>query len=110
MQKQYTHIEGFPEWYCVKQLKMSADPDLAYLFKARGKTIHEQPIGSLTLTENHETFYINHPGHGVDTPIYYEKLTNRLFSGYKEKDILVFCEKQLNKLTKIVEECEDRFG
>ena len=110
MEEQYGRIEGFPEWYCVKDLKMRADPDLKYLRKARNKTIHEKPIDLLTSTENNETFYINHPGHGVDTPIYYEKLTNRLFSSYKEKDTLIFCEEQLNKLTEIVEECEQRFG
>ena len=110
MQRQYQHKAGFPEWFCSTKIKMKADSDLEYLIKLRGKTIHEKPIDSLPSTENHETFYINHPSHGVDTPIYYEKLTNRLFSNNKEKDILVFCEGQLNKLTKIVEECEQRFG
>ncbi len=110
MQKQYKRKEGFPEWYCCKQLKMSADPDLKYLIKARDETIHEKPIGSLTLTEGHETFNIHIDSFRFDIPVYYEKLTNRLLSEYNDKEIIIFCEEQLNKLTKIVEECEQRFG
>jgi len=87
---------------------MSADPDLKYLIKARDETIHKVPVDTLPLTENHETFYI--PLNGYDTPVHYEKLKNRLLGGYGNKDAIIFFENQLNKLTKIVEECEQRFG
>lgn len=44
MQKQYKHRNGFEEWYCPKQLKMIADPELKFLKKARDAAIHTETI------------------------------------------------------------------
>ena len=48
MQKQYKHRDGFAQWYCQKQIEMSADPELEYLNDARVEAVHTEPVATGT--------------------------------------------------------------
>jgi len=44
MQKQYSHCNGFAEWYCPNKIKMSEDSGLKYFNKARVEDVHKKPV------------------------------------------------------------------
>lgn len=108
MQQQYCHQDGFIEWYCDQQVKMKKDQDLIILNKARVDIIHKKPIATIL-----EFTLIPIPNSKVVKDIY-EKMTfnvdKRAFQiNGEEIDIIKFSETQLNKLIRLVEECERRF-
>jgi hypothetical protein len=121
MQKQYRHRNGFSKWYCPKQIDMEADPELKYLNKARVEAIHTEtietgatrikpsPIG-LTIGEKGtpETEQVKEAESKPSTQSS-PKTVRRFFPEFKGMDVIEFGEKQLAKLSKVVEDCEKRF-
>lgn len=125
MRKQYAHCNGFAKWYCQKKKKMSADPRLKYLQKARNTDVHADTHGKPLKTGATRKIQIK-----VDAIVVKEgapvaeqpkkaepklptqsspKTVRRWFPKFGRVDVVPFCESQLGKLTKLVEECEKRF-
>ena len=126
MQKQYKtgkskkDRKDFDEWYCPKQLKMIADPELKYLNKARDEAIHTETIetgatriktSSLGLTVGKDTPEAEQVNEAESKPSAQSspKTVGRFYPEFKNRDVIEFGEKQLAKLTKVVEDCEKRF-
>ena len=122
MQKQYKHRDGFAEWYCRKQIEMSADEELKYLNNARVEDIHKEPVHTGATREvgcsvdvilvpedeqANETELEPHTQSSSKTSSL--KTVRRFFPKFGEVDVTEFCESQLTKLTMIVEECENHF-
>nr|CBH38659.1 hypothetical protein BSM_21360 [uncultured archaeon] len=121
MQKQYRHRNGFSKWYCPKQIDMEADPELKYLNKARAEAIHTETIETgatriktstlgVTIVEKdtpeaEQVKEVESKPSAQSRP----RTVRRFFPEFKDMDVIEFGEKQLAKLTKIVEECEKRF-
>lgn len=121
MQKQYCKVSGFPKWYCQKQTEMIADDDMSYLNKARVETVHKKPtttginaVGRM----RHDVQLIKAdvppppPVEGVeqgDNKKTTSNIVGYTFVDYHNTDVVPFCESQLNKLKKIVIECEDKY-
>jgi hypothetical protein len=121
MQKQYKHRNGFEEWYCPKQLKMKGDPELKFLKKARDVAIHRETIETGATREKTSSIGLTTVGNGTpETEQVKEaeskpsaqsspKTVRRFYPEFKGMDVIEFGEKQLAKLTKVVEDCEKRF-
>ena len=123
MQKQYKRRDGFAEWYCPYQIKMSADPELKYLSKARIEDVHIEPVSIETEATSSIAGIINLIKEGCDeskseysTEVKLKPLAQntptivrRCFKYFGGVDVKEFCEKQLEKLAKFVEECENNF-
>jgi hypothetical protein len=126
MQKQYKtgkskkDKKDFDEWYRPKQQKMRDDPELKYLITARDAAIHIETIetgatrikaSSVGLTVGKDTPEAEQVKEAESKPSAQSspKTVRRFFPEFKDMDVMEFGEKQLVKLTKIVEECEKRF-
>lgn len=118
MQRQYKKCNGFPEWYCQNQIKLSSDSDLRFLLKIRNEIIHKKPVSTTTMLEIYSRGgIINDDSEEeilkkIDEINKYEpeiNIANRFFETNKEPEIVEFCENQLNKLTELVDECELKF-
>lgn len=119
MQKQYKKCSGFSEWYCHKQIELSNDQELKFLLKARDDVIHKEPVGTTAEFEcfspgafitdiNNEEEILNKLEQ-IDKRETKINIIRRFFAQDDETEIVEFCEKQLNKLTKLVDECETHF-
>jgi len=121
MQEQYRGRQNFDEWYRQRQIKMSADPELHYLNKVRVEDVHRKPVLSgatreLTILA---TVILVKDGASVAEQAKEaepkpptqsrQKTVRRWFPEFGQVDVMEFCEKQLTKLAKLVEECENRF-
>ncbi|MDD5510536.1 MAG: hypothetical protein PHI12_06995 [Dehalococcoidales bacterium] len=118
MQKQYKRRSGFTEWYCQKQIGMSADSELQYLNNARVENVHKETaqtgatrertvsldviIGEVTPQKEQVEEAVSEP----PTPSSYP--TARFFPDLKDGAVIEFCERQLVKYEELVEECEQR--
>lgn len=121
MQKQYTKCSGFLEWYSNEQIKMSNDQDLKFLIDARNDVIHIKPVNhmteyeikipvSLPIIPGEELLKkIDKINDGEVNKREIEVNIERRFFEKQEQEIIDFCENQLNKLTKLVDECELKF-
>lgn len=121
MQKQYKHRQNFDEWHRQKQIKMSADPELHYLKKARNEDVKTEAILTGATRERSITADVRLVEAG--TPLTEQaneaepkppiqsrpKTVRRFFPKFGQVDVIKFCENQLTKLVKMVEECENRF-
>ena len=121
MQKQYKRQKGFAEWYCQKQTKMMADPELVYLNKARVEALKKEPV--LTVAAMKDQFimdaYLVKEGEPIPEKVRKVKpkppvqsgptTVRRFFPKFRDIDILDYSKNQLDKLAKIVDECEQRF-
>lgn len=110
----------FDEWYSPKRIDMRADPELKYLNKARDEAIHTETIETGATRAKTSSIGL---AVGKDTPEAEQvkeveskqsaqsrpRTVRRFFPEFKDMDVIEFGEKQLAKLTKIVEECEKRF-
>ena len=119
MQKQYKKCSGFSEWYCHEQIELSNEQELQFLLKARNDVIHKEPVHTTT------EFEMFSPGAFITDINDEEEILNKLeqmskqetkiniirrfFEQDDETEIVEFCENQLNKLTKLVDECETLF-
>ncbi|MBE9595110.1 MAG: hypothetical protein IMF19_16720 [Proteobacteria bacterium] len=126
MQKQYKtgksekDRKDFDEWYRLKRQKMKDDPELKYLFNARNEALHTETIetgatrikiSTVGLTVGKDTPEAEQVKEAESKPSAQSspKTVRRFFPEFKDMDVMEFGEKQLVKLTKIVEECEKRF-
>jgi hypothetical protein len=127
MQKQYKtgkskkDRKDFDEWYSPKQLKMIADPELKYLNNARDEAIHTETIETGATRTKTSSIGLKIVEKGTpETEQVKEaeskpsaqsspKTVRRFFPEFKDMDVIEFGEKQLAKLTKVVEDCEKRF-
>ena len=122
MQKQYKHKAGFAEWYSRKQIEMSADEELNYLKDARVEDIHREPVhtgATRKVTCSADIILVPEDEQANETELEPHtqsssktsgpKTVRRFFPKFGEVDVTEFCESQLTKLTKIVEECENHF-
>lgn len=118
LQKQYARRNGFAEWYCQKKIMMSADPGLKYLNEARVEDVKREPVK--TGATRAITFGVSvifgdppkseQPKEAEKSPTQSRtKTIRRFFPKFGNMDVIEFCEKQLDKLNKIVEECEKQF-
>ncbi len=121
MRKQYSYIDGFMNWYGSKQAQMSADPDFKFLNEARVETVHKEPV--MTGSSREVTFTVDMIiGPANEKEIEHIKeadskvstqgnpnTVRRFFPEYYNTDVIEFCEKQLDKLNKLVDECEQQF-
>ena len=108
MQKQYSKKDGFKMWYGKKQNEMENDSDLNFLVKSRNEVIHEKKMNTVmefTLTPISSGKIVKNP---------YEKMAfnmdKRAFIENEiDIDIIKYSEIQLNKLIRLVDECERYF-
>ena len=124
MQKQYKHRQNFDEWHRQKQIKMSADPELRYLRDARNEDVKTEPIltgatrevslpldvilveDGTSMAEQAKEAEEAEPKPPIQSQ---SKTVRRFFPKFGQVDVIKFCENQLTKLTRIVQECENRF-
>ena len=121
MQKQYVRRNGFAEWYRQNQIKMSADPELEYLNKVRVEDVHREPVqtgATRQVTVSIDAVLVKEGTPEAEQAKEAEpkpptqsspKTVRRFFPKFGHVDVIEFCENQLTKLTRIVEECENRF-
>jgi len=119
LQKQYAHSNGFTEWYLQNKIKMSADPELKYLNEIRVEDVKREPVKTGTthaITFGVSVVFGETPSKSEQTkedespPIQSStKIIRRFFPKFGKIDVIEFCENQLKKLNKIVEECEKQF-
>jgi len=121
MQEQYKHRQNFDEWYRQKQIKMSADPELRYLNEVRVEDVHRKPVLTGATRERSIPADISLVERGTSVAEQAKevepkpptqrrsKTVRRFFPKFGQVDVIAFCENQLAKLAKIVEECENRF-
>jgi len=124
MQKQYAQIEGFECWYKKKQNEMRKDQELVYLNKARVEVLKKKSVPmvatrvitlacSCFIVKNKNelsTSNINNPQIAKPSPSNLPKTIKRFFPEFEEVDILEYCKRQLDKLEKLVAECEQKFS
>jgi len=119
LQKQYARRDGFAEWYCQKRIMMSADPELKYLNEARVEDVKREPVKTGVtheLSRGFDVIFGEAPPRSEQVkeaegpPIQSStKIIRRFFPKFGNIDVIEFCENQLKKLNKIVEECEKQF-
>ena len=121
MQKQYANTGGFAVWYCKIRTEMIGDKDLKYLKDARVDTVHKKIVpteveagarmaNTLSLVKvGEEPPRVDKPNlkkpSASNSPI----ILRYLFMDHNSESVIEFCDKQLKKLEKIVEECENSF-
>ena len=121
MQKQYKHKNSFSEWYCQKQIIMSADSELQYLNKARVEDVHKTPVKTgatriINFTIDAILVERNVKVGGQEEKVEHKsdkkdnvETIRRFFINYEHEDVVSFSERQLKKLDQLVEECENYF-
>jgi len=120
MQKQYRHEAGFAEWYCRHQIQMKADPELDYLNCARVDTVHTEvvPTGTTREVSHAVHAFMNTEGSMRESSQQAERKSHvqsaprairRFFPKFMNVDVIPFCASQLDKYTRLVEECEKLF-
>lgn len=121
MQKQYGKVPGFADWYCARQIEMRADAELDYLNEARVESIHTKYVpvkSSRTATASLDAYIVDPsapaPGPKAqpdvgETGSARTIVAGRSFLAFPDEEALVFCERQLGKLTELVRQCESKF-
>lgn len=121
MQKQYKRREGFDEWYRQKQIEMSTDPELQCLKEARNEDVKTEPIptgATREVTMSIDAVLVKEGTQKAEEAKEDEpkppaqnspRTVRRFFPKFGHVDVIEFCENQLTKLTRIVEECKNRF-
>lgn len=119
LKKQYTRRKGFSEWYSPIVKKMREDPELTYLKKVRNEDIHKETVqtGATRTVSIGISVVFGEPSPKSEQAKETEKppkqispkTIRRFFPKFGDMCIIEFCEKQLDKLNKIVEECEKQF-
>jgi hypothetical protein len=119
MQNQYKRRPGFAEWYCPHQIALSADAELEYLNDARVDSVHKKMVPTGAAREKSysiDAIIVDSADAGhlerAEAELTLQsdpKTVRRFFPEQAEMDILEFCERQLAKLTALVDDCERRF-
>lgn len=123
LQKQYGHCKDFYEWYDKKQHEMKQDKELRFFIDARNEDVKEEPIKTIAtrlltktmsycIVKNGKIIGENQGEYpsAQDNKEKYPKTVYRYFTKYRDIDMLAFCENQLDKLSKIIDECENKYG
>jgi len=120
LQKQYSSYANFSDWYYPYQEEMKDDKELKYLHELRVEEVHREPV--VTGTTRTRSFTIDviigepsavttetkkntKPASAKIPP----KVVKRFLPKFDRVNIIDFCEKQINKLEKIVKKCECTF-
>ena len=118
---QYKKCQGFKAWFNEQKTRMKEDEELNSLRNYRITAVHHRPVGpALTVWETGFTMssVILSPHEHASDSVENEEAAdgppdtisvNRYFGDYPSEDILDFCERQLNKLTSLATECEEKF-
>jgi len=121
IEEQYKDQDGFAEWYCPHKIKMRADPELKYLKKVRNEDVHTEYVQTGATREVSVSMDVSLVTEGTSVAERAKeaepkpptqsrpKTVRRFFPKFGQVDVIAFCENQLAKLAKIVEECENRF-
>ena len=100
---------------------MSADPELEYLNNVRVEDVHREPVqtgATREVTVSIDAVLVKEGAPEAEQAKEAEpkpptqsspKTVRRFFPKFGHVDVIEFCENQLTKLTRIVEECENRF-
>lgn len=117
MQKQYYGVSGFDTWYEEQRKLMEADKELKFMNKVRVESVHTEPV-DLGATRRME-FTMNAFIGGKDdvkppsilVPDFPDKTSTsrRWFVDNREVDIRDYLSRQIGKIKRIVDECEQRF-
>jgi hypothetical protein len=122
MQNQYDDCQGFGEWYSQQQAEMKSDPESDFLNKARAENVHKEYVSTGATREI---------GFGIDVILVSEGSPEHRQTKAEQRDdsmqsgqrtirrfllldsgkieVIAFCQRQLAKLSRMVEECERRF-
>lgn len=118
MGNQYSKYSGFKQWKNGKITQIQNDPDLVFVINSRNKDIHVEYTKVTTTNQIEKTsaWAIRRKDGSVHGPPNTEKInpekrtiTRRAFNDRKDKEIINFCETQLQKIIQIVDECETLF-
>ena len=127
MQKQYRtgkskkDKKDFDEWYCRKQQEMKDDPELRYSKNARNEDLKTESVATGATRKIMSSIGVSIVEKGTPEAEQVKEAESkasaqsspetvrRFFPEFKDMDVMEFGEKQLVKLTKVVEECEKRF-
>lgn len=133
MQKEYSTVDGFREWYEQKQAIMHADTEMKFLDDQRDKTVHMETLhprahvslsihDAVRITDS-VTIVLTHadgsrevresppsPPPPVEKPEPAEVDWRWYFERFPERDIVHLCREYWQKLEAIVVECEALFG
>lgn len=127
MQKEFSSISGFTDWYAKKQVEMGNGQVLKYLHRQRSLTYHERPVliypigvtgqvaennrinytlaGTGDTLQLNPTFFRPYPQSAGVVEVKYH------FSDFTEsdKDVITICQEAITALESIVAECEAKF-
>lgn len=121
MQNQYRHEVDFNRWYESKQKEMRADRPLTYLNDARVETVKKKSVwtgatrtkpftaDALIVKKGRKMKGISKRAEPKLTAQSEPRTIGRFFPEFEGLEIVPYCERQLAKLTKLVEECEKCF-
>ncbi|MGB6532573.1 MAG: hypothetical protein WBF33_31115 [Candidatus Nitrosopolaris sp.] len=137
MQSEFNSINGFKEWYIIKQEEMKNDSDFDFFNNLRVDTTHVRPFNAVSkyTTSFPEGMTIS-AGKTVDVPLgkmddrgnlvidnkspvsingkpatNIKRSTTRkyLFTDRPNEDVVTLCETYFQKLQELVTECHDKF-
>jgi hypothetical protein len=133
MKKQYTHIGDFLTWYAQKEEEMKKDLELRCLNEARVKYIHKRTVSlghtqtisfsaSMRLVSEESVSESQSDQQDISEPTeaeadYTSTIQTKVIGLFLPRckylkdntDLLKFCERQLDKLTLTVTECEEKY-
>lgn len=121
MRDQYGRRNGLTEWYRPKETEMRADPELVFLNEARVESVHKETVPTRATRQATATAraFIATEKTPQDKQVEQAKAkapartgpktVRRFFAEFENHEVRDFCEKQLAKLAKLVEECEKQF-
>jgi len=130
MQEEYSNFPKFNDWYKVKKEEMNNDEDWDFFNKLRVKTIHKKPVMPDRKIEVGITFVIS-SSYIIENIDNSDKIVSKkstkskktksipktestvknlwFFEKKPNVDLFEVCDKHLQKIEKIVEECEKQF-
>jgi hypothetical protein len=132
MQKEYSKIDGFIEWYLDKQKKLESDEKMQLLNKKRVMTIHKVPVGlhaqinvsiheSVFATDEVSVEIIHADGtiekedpktiERIEPPTEIAMPDKWLwfFDDYPNSDVVSICNECTDNLSNIISECNSTF-
>lgn len=118
MQKEYSYKQGFSEWYELKRAEMKNDPELKFLVWARNLYLKEKypstGISEVLCVAEYElcegVYVLTHSA-DIFSDTLDVKLGGIYFSDMCDVlDVLDLCNHQIEKLERIVGECEEMFN
>lgn len=121
MQKQFGKTPGFAEWYCIEQVKMRGDNELDYINEARVEEVHKNPVktgarrsastscDAILVYEWEKDLIVEQCDEKTKNTEAVITTSRRYFLKFKQQEVINFCNQQLQKLLRLVDECEAKF-